>query len=106
VRQQGLWHLRRRRVRARQLVCLNAEAPRRPPADRGTSADATDAAAVIALIGRLPEQEAVVVALRHLDDRPVAEISEITGRPAGTVTKQLSRAYARMRAWLEEGEVP
>ena len=56
------------------------------------------------LIGRLPEQECVVVSLRHLDEMAVAEIARVTGRPVGTVTKQLSRAYARMRGWLE-GEV-
>jgi RNA polymerase sigma-70 factor (ECF subfamily) len=56
----------------------------------------------LAMIEWLPEQECVVVTLRHLDDLPVAEIARVTGRSVGTVTKQLSRAYARMRPWLQD----
>lgn len=56
----------------------------------------------LALIARLPESECVAVSLRHLDGHTVAEIARITGRPVGTITKQLSRAYARMRTWLDD----
>jgi len=30
----------------------------------------------------------------------VKEISASTGRPVGTITKQLSRAIGRLRSWL------
>jgi len=49
------------------------------------------------LINRLPVHERLVVTLRHLDGHSTGEIAEITGRPTGTVTKQLSRAIRRLR---------
>jgi RNA polymerase sigma-70 factor, ECF subfamily len=54
------------------------------------------------LIERLPTQEHVVIGLRHFQGHSVQEIAEITGRPIGTVTKQLSRAYERLRKSLNE----
>jgi RNA polymerase sigma-70 factor (ECF subfamily) len=53
---------------------------------------------VLQLVERLPARERVLIGLRFFDGHGVAEISEITGRPVGTVTKQLSRAIARLRA--------
>lgn len=53
----------------------------------------------ITLINRLPVQERAVVTLHYLDGRPAREIAELTGRPIGTVTKQLSRAMRRLRGW-------
>ena len=50
-------------------------------------------------INRLPVQERVVFSLHHLDGRAAREIAELTGRPIGTVTKQLSRAMQRLRCW-------
>jgi len=49
------------------------------------------------LIHRLPVHERLIVTLRHLDGHSISEIAEITGRPTGTVTKQLSRAVRRLR---------
>jgi RNA polymerase sigma-70 factor (ECF subfamily) len=95
IRQQALWHLRRRKARSRQLASIGAQAVREPRTTSGPSDE------ILALIGLLPDQEALVVSLRYFDDRSVVEISEMTGRPVGTVTKQLSRAYARMRSWLD-----
>jgi RNA polymerase sigma-70 factor (ECF subfamily) len=57
---------------------------------------------LVLAIGRLPEHERLVVALRFLDDHPVAEVARLTGRPVGTVTKQLSRAVERLRAMFRE----
>ncbi|NQT17160.1 MAG: sigma-70 family RNA polymerase sigma factor [Planctomycetes bacterium] len=53
----------------------------------------------ISWINRLPAQERVVFSLHHLDGRAAREIAELTGRPIGTVTKQLSRAMQRLRCW-------
>ncbi len=53
----------------------------------------------ISWINRLPAQERIVFALHHLDGRVAREIAELTGRPIGTVTKQLSRAMQRLRCW-------
>ena len=56
---------------------------------------------LLSLVARLPEQERVLVGLRYFDGHSVAEIAELSGRPLGTVTKQLSRAVARLRDWYE-----
>ena len=94
VRRQALWQRRKAQSRARHTVALVGE----PAAGEA----AEDGGEAMEMIGRLPEQECVVVSLRHLEEMSVAEIAAITGRPVGTVTKQLSRAYARLRGWLEE----
>ena len=51
---------------------------------------------------RLPEHQRVVVMLRYFDNHSTKMISQITGRPVGTVTMQLSRAHARLHKWLKE----
>ena len=57
---------------------------------------------LLALLARLPEQEQLLMGLRHFEGLSMVEISQATGRPLGTVTKQLSRALARLRAWWIE----
>jgi RNA polymerase sigma-70 factor, ECF subfamily len=54
------------------------------------------------VVARLPEHERVLIGLRYFDEHAMAEIAEITGRPLGTVTKQLSRAIARLRSWWDK----
>ena len=56
---------------------------------------------VLTLVSRLPDGEQALIALRYFDGHSMADIARITGRPLGTVTKQLSRAVARLR-----GECP
>jgi RNA polymerase sigma-70 factor (ECF subfamily) len=51
---------------------------------------------------RLPERERRLLMLRYFNGHSVEEIARITGRPVGTVTKQLSRGYARLRERLAE----
>ena len=53
-----------------------------------------------AAVAQLPRQERLVILLKFFDGYDVEEIAEILQRPVGTVTKQLSRAYARLRAKL------
>jgi RNA polymerase sigma-70 factor (ECF subfamily) len=55
---------------------------------------------LLVLVTRLPDQERVVVMLRYLDGLQPVNISQVLGRPVGTVTKQLSRAHRRLRKWL------
>ena len=57
---------------------------------------------LLSLIARLPENQRVLIGLRYFDGQSTGEIAEITGRPVGTVTKQLSRAMGRLRAWYDE----
>ncbi len=58
---------------------------------------------LLALVARLPDRERVLVGLRYFDGHSMAEIAAILARPVGTVTKQLSRAIARLRSWYSEG---
>lgn len=62
--------------------------------------------ALLDLVDRLPEHERAVVRMRYLDRLDVAAIAEALDRPVGTVTKQLSRAHARLRDWIHEGNEP
>lgn len=57
---------------------------------------------VVQQMARLPEHERIVVVMRYVDGRSVKEIVESTGRPIGTITKQLSRGIERLRGWLLE----
>ena len=55
-------------------------------------------------IMNLPEHERGVLMLRYFDGHSVEAIARMTGRPVGTVTKQLSRARACLREGLKEFE--
>ena len=76
------------------------------PTRRSTSADApawADAyAGVVETLSRLSESERTLIVLRYLDGHSMAEVAEITGRPLGSVTKQISRAIGRLRKWFVE----
>jgi RNA polymerase sigma-70 factor, ECF subfamily len=61
-----------------------------------------DCEQILAALARLPEHERLVVSLRYLEGQSVAEIGDAIGRPVGTVTKQLSRAMARLKTMLLE----
>ena len=54
------------------------------------------------LVGRLSETEQLVLSLRYLNGHSVQEIAAITDRRVGTVTKQLSRAYKRLRNSIQK----
>ena len=58
--------------------------------------------AVAREIARLPDHERIVVVMRYVDGCSVKDIADATGRPVGTITKQLSRAVERLRGWLVE----
>ena len=58
--------------------------------------------AVAREITRLPEHERIVVVMRYVDGRSVKDIADATGRPVGTISKQLSRAIERLRGRLAE----
>lgn len=55
-------------------------------------------------IERLPENERIVITMRYFDGHSSQEIADITQRPLGSVTKQLSRAYERLRKFLTQVE--
>jgi RNA polymerase sigma-70 factor (ECF subfamily) len=57
---------------------------------------------LLAEVMRLPEREQRLIMLRFFNGCSVEEIARITNRSVGTVTKQLSRGYARLRERLAE----
>lgn len=59
---------------------------------------------VLESVSRLPGHERRVVMLKYFSGQSVRDIAAITGRPVGTITKQLSRARARLRKMLKEVE--
>lgn len=104
----GLWLLRITRREALRLARRGGKAHSLASASREPSVSIAGhpltpgADELLLAIGRLPEHERLVVALRFLDGHPVAEVARLTGRPVGTVTKQLSRAMERLRSMFRE----
>jgi RNA polymerase sigma-70 factor, ECF subfamily len=103
----GVWLLRITRREALRLarrgsrahpLGLSGDVPACEPGERLTP----ESAELVLAIARLPEHERLVVALRYLDGLSVAEVARLTGRPVGTVTKQLSRAIERLRSMFRE----
>jgi len=59
-------------------------------------------AEVVQQLVRLPEHERLVTVMRYVDGQSVSQIADATGKPVGTITKQLSRAIERLRTWLNK----
>jgi RNA polymerase sigma-70 factor (ECF subfamily) len=110
----GPWLLRiARRVSIRMARCRAREPSRSlddggidPPRlgehlDGSLTGLSTDSEELLLAIGRLPEQERLVVVLRYLNGLPVVEVAAALDRPVGTVTKQLSRAIDRLRTKIK-----
>jgi RNA polymerase sigma-70 factor (ECF subfamily) len=58
----------------------------------------------VRLLNLLPEHERLVISLHYMDGHSVAEIAQMTGRPIGTITKQLSRATKRLQSQIKREE--
>ncbi len=87
-------------ARARQIpVSLSWEDSSHRTADEGNCQAWIENEYLLGLVARLPDHERVLVGLRYFDGHSMAEIATISTRPIGTVTKQLSRAISRLRAW-------
>lgn len=84
--------------RARKREVLRDEVP-----DRGVYADDHDQRlALMAGLERLSARDRAVLALRYLEDLPVAEVAVVLELPAGTVKSQTSRALARLQSVMTE----
>ncbi len=55
---------------------------------------------VLAAVAQLPERDREVLVLRHLDQRPTAEVADRLGVSEGAVRVRLVRALARLRELL------
>jgi len=54
----------------------------------------------------LPDPERLAVSLRYFEGQSINDIAQVTGRPIGTITKQLSRAIERLRGQLQTTQEP
>lgn len=89
----------RRKMRQAQIAGATAPEPREV-SDDGTLDEQTRL--LLDAVMRLPKHEQEVLTLHYFEGHPVKTISEMTGRPVGTVTMQLSRARSRLQKWLKE----
>jgi RNA polymerase sigma-70 factor (ECF subfamily) len=89
-------------VRARRIPAgIPLNGPDHRESDDADSQNRIEHENLLNLVARLPEHERMLIGLRYFDGHSMAEIAVISGRPLGTVTKQLSRAIARLRSWYD-----
>ena len=69
-----------------------------------TAVAPADADRLDAALRRLPLEQREIVALHHLDGRPVAELAEILGIPVGTVKSRLYNARQALQRTLADQE--
>lgn len=91
ARREAIHSLRRRRL----AIAADNPAAQADPA--ATSLFDDEKQRLLTSVRRLPAHERLLVNLRYFDGHSVKEIARVTGRPVGTVTKQLSRAIERLR---------
>jgi len=89
----------RRRMRQRRKVEFPAEELDDPSSD-GEIGEQNRL--LLDAVMRLPGHERDVIMLRYFEGHSMKTISEMTGRPVGTVTMQLSRARSHLQKWLKE----
>lgn len=94
-------------VRRRAATAVRQERRRRSISDdfancpaRTGALPSAESLELLELVERLPDQERVVIGLKYFEGHSVEKIAEMTSRPIGTVTKQLSRARQRLHDWL------
>lgn len=59
-------------------------------------------AAVLQLIGRLPDGERTLFTMRYFEGYNARELGELFELPAATVRSRLASARRRLRQWIEE----
>jgi RNA polymerase sigma-70 factor (ECF subfamily) len=61
-------------------------------------------AELLKAVMKLPSSQKQVIMLRYFEDMSIKQISEISKKSTGTVTKQLSRAHKRLKIILKDLE--
>ncbi len=89
----------RRREARRPHLELAAAAP--TATSGGTSEPTADRADVLRAVRALPPRDRALVALYHLEDRPLAEVAEVLGLRPGAAKVALHRARRRLAELLE-----
>ena len=59
-------------------------------------------AAVLQLVGRLPDTERTLFSMRYFEGWNARELGELFDLPAATVRSRLASAKRRLREWIEE----
>lgn len=93
-------HLRRDRAR-RQLERVATDGDVVSPDLTRTVASHAD---VVRAVRSLPRRDAALVALYHLEDRPLSEVAEVLGMSVGSAKVALHRARRRLAELLGEVE--
>lgn len=88
-------------VRSRPIPAAISLGTELETGDDAKADTAIDHELVLTLVAKLPDHERILIGLRYFDGHSMAQTAAITGRPIGTVTKQLSRAVSRLRTWWE-----
>ena len=98
-------HVARRGVRSRLRIESSGLSDDNAPAARDLAGLvlSDERERLLQAVRRLPAHERVAVSLRYFEGKGVHEIAQITARPVGTVTKQLTRAIQRLRSDLGPG---
>jgi RNA polymerase sigma-70 factor (sigma-E family) len=68
------------------------------PPDQEVTEDHDERLALLTALGEMNPRDRAVLALRFLDDLPVAEVAAILDLPEGTVKSRTSRALARLQS--------
>lgn len=58
---------------------------------------------LLTAVQKLPKHERIVIMLRYFEAHSINDVAQITARPVGTVTKQISRALERLQTTLNQG---
>ena len=91
-----------RRLRSRETSV--AEVPDAVTADATANVD--DVMTVRKALATLPPRQRAVLVLRYLEDRSEQQTAELLGCSVGTVKSQTSKALARLRQTVGEGDTP
>lgn len=97
ARRQALLYLKKQ-GRRKTFAMTDDDAP---PTQRNGQLLTEELEHLLYHVQKLPKHERLIISLRYFDGHSTNEISEMTGRPLGTVTKQLSRAIKRLKTALE-----